>query len=952
MTLYQCFQHGDLVETLDVRQDEDGPPYSRLDDIEETFSGAVRFKLEGRTLNFLLDEKGKNVSASSSGRGEILSRFSKESMESVSTAMEQPLIPTTNLARSQTYSSAPSKRISLQAATMARSSTTLSSIASTALSEISSDINRIRHKLDRSTDQQSSNHQQVVQRMFHMVQQQNEVLLELTAAKERDLETHRLQKQTINRLIVAQQHIDAILVQNYELHEYPIPRLFVILPDSYERWDPRNLMTERFRLYFLCECGDNCNTGISRRFSTDSQLALVASSLTANIPVKNTIHLAKHEGYELSRPTDFFERYGPYVLGMLQVLRDCLTVATSIVPAAGLAENGVKGVLEGVKSISEYTMDAINVSIGFLEKKLEEDKLAKDTTKSNTDNKQQEEDIFRGLAALEGADLRQLDTFLKTNDKDKILGNLYRITTETGHVKWVCLEHYRQVYRATAMASFLKCVKANDGAYDEQLATVTVTLRSSTAAKDFFGRLSAHASAVNRLKVTLDWAFRSADLAKMVDKIAQSNVRDLELDLREFGLSFQFSSSMRLGKGRYHSLLGLLSNDKIKTLTLANIDLIGPRSSRLSSSLPHSLLQSFHYLSIINAVDDSRLASIISHCPQLVDLRLGSLTWASEGVPQIDQAIGSLTLLKSLRRYSLNFNSISEANAHSTPYGSVPLRELVEHGRHFYVSTGLLEAAIQRSSATLEVLLLNLNSPSTTPTLDLANLRRGLPSSTTNTANSQPFARLTHLELPYDISTDSLGLLVSALPTLAPVHLDVNMNSADLLTHISIRQLRSVCIEGAGNDILKPFFQALLKLPSGQIDSLRLATTPWSQELSDLLKASPLKRLSFEDVGNHRLNEILASVNFSKLQVLTIFDEHYQWDTEAILAARSAEFLDQFELQLGYNPHNPNERSDVYEVDARVLQGSPTRLDPRHVRVIEPLAMVREYYASVLPGSF
>lgn len=38
--------------------------------------------------------------------------------------------------------------------------------------------------------------------------------------------------------------------------------------------------------------------------------------------------------------------------------------------------------------------------------------------------------MFENLAALEGADLRRLDTFLRNNDKDKVLGNLYRITTE------------------------------------------------------------------------------------------------------------------------------------------------------------------------------------------------------------------------------------------------------------------------------------------------------------------------------------------------------------------------------------------------------------------------------------------------------------------------------------------------------------------------------------------
>jgi hypothetical protein len=47
------------------------------------------------------------------------------------------------------------------------------------------------------------------------------------------------------------------------------------------------------------------------------------------------------------------------------------------------------------------------------------------------------------------------------------------------------------------------------------------------------------------------------------------------------------------------------------------------------------------------------LAEIICLCPELVDLRLGSQASDSEGVPKIDQAIGSLFKLKLLRRYKL-----------------------------------------------------------------------------------------------------------------------------------------------------------------------------------------------------------------------------------------------------------------------------------------------------------
>ena len=168
--------------------------------------------------------------------------------------------------------------------------------------------------------------------------------------------------------------------------------------------------------------------------------------------------MAKHEGYELSRPTEFYDRYGPYVLGMLKILKHCLAVAAVVAPAVALAENCVKDVMNGVKSISESTMQAVDMSIDFLEQQLG-DGGASDGRPGNGSDGQDTDDIFENLAALEGAELRRLDTFLWNNDQDKILGNLYRITSDQGHVKWVCFQHYKETYRDTATTPFVESVK-------------------------------------------------------------------------------------------------------------------------------------------------------------------------------------------------------------------------------------------------------------------------------------------------------------------------------------------------------------------------------------------------------------------------------------------------------------------------------------------------------------
>ncbi|KAG0005384.1 hypothetical protein BGZ65_011319, partial [Modicella reniformis] len=69
------------------------------------------------------------------------------------------------------------------------------------------------------------------------------------------LYTIRLLQQMINRQVILENRIQAVMTQNYELHEYPIPRLFIVLPKAPKRRDKIiQPLTKQFRLYFLCEC--------------------------------------------------------------------------------------------------------------------------------------------------------------------------------------------------------------------------------------------------------------------------------------------------------------------------------------------------------------------------------------------------------------------------------------------------------------------------------------------------------------------------------------------------------------------------------------------------------------------------------------------------------------------------------------------------------------------------
>ncbi|KAF9138704.1 hypothetical protein BGX30_008830, partial [Mortierella sp. GBA39] len=665
-TPHQRFRHGDIIESLAMRKDKiTGEHYSRVIDIQETFPGAVRFKVNGVVLNFLEDEnelryEPRRISHHPNDVIDIviaipthmpLSSPISSSKKTERTHRQTPQsLPNSNidyavsfLSLQPTPTSFSSDLVCLpgSANTMTASKPLLVGLAATLALDTSGilDLQQQVAQLDKTGSVQ---HQQLLTQITQMMQYQNEllekqnkmlqeqadakardekVLAELEAAKERDLETHRLQKQTIGRLIVSQQRVDAILVQNYELHEYPIPRLFVILPDSYESWDPRNFLKERFRLFFLCECGEDCGSETSHG-TTSGQLATTAPDTPVSpIRVRNRIHLAKHEGYELSRPTEFFDRYGPYVLGMLKILKHCLAVATVVAPVVTLVDGGVKDVMDGAKSISESTMEAVDMSINFLEQELDEGGVLDALAGTGSDG-QDADNMFENLAALEGADLRRLDTFLRNNDQDKILGNLYRTTTEEGHVKWVCFEHYQEKYRATALASFVQSIEVAGGTYDPHFRRVTISLTSGTVAKDFFKRLSRQAPVVDNLDVTLARDIGSADLVNLANMVAKSNVRSITLDLQDEPTSKSALAAFRPGKGRYHSLLSLFSNKNIRRLQLPNLHQLGTRTSNLPSSVVAPSIQSFHFHGQVNDEGRNRLTNILSRCPNLVDLRL------------------------------------------------------------------------------------------------------------------------------------------------------------------------------------------------------------------------------------------------------------------------------------------------------------------------------------------
>ncbi|KAF9344060.1 hypothetical protein BGX26_004863 [Mortierella sp. AD094] len=327
-------------------------------------------------------------------------------------------------------------------------------------------------------------------------------------------EVWELQKQMNDRLILIQNKTEAILTQNYELLEYAIPRLFIVLPETSTSWDPKTMFRTKFRLHFICECGEHTKASGSK--------------------IPHHLHLANHEGYVVNKPTEFFEKYGPFLMLMLEMIKVGASVAGVVVPA--LASLKVVNVLDSaqstIDSITSKVIEGVDYSLAYLEQ-CRTLISTSDGVDADGDARALRDDLgsyLAGVEGLEGVDLRQLGSYLAANSSDNLLGNLYRMTTKDGHVKWVCRDHYRAGYQEAHTQKLRDVVQLANGKFDEQLGKIKISLGSRITAAEFYDAIS-KAKGVLDLDVSFDFHGRHADFVRLQQMITKSNIRSVKMKL-------------------------------------------------------------------------------------------------------------------------------------------------------------------------------------------------------------------------------------------------------------------------------------------------------------------------------------------------------------------------------------------------------------------------------------
>ncbi|KAF9344749.1 hypothetical protein BGX26_003963, partial [Mortierella sp. AD094] len=469
---------------------------------------------------------------------------------------------------------------------------------------------------------------QIIQMQHQMEIKQQQVLSMQHLMEEKQKEMLHMQKQTLDRLAIIQSRVQALLTQTYELHEYPIPRLFIILPNPASRKNFGRLFSDQFKLFFLCECGKH--------------------TMAEGSTITHEIHLAKHEGYDIAKPNEFFKKYGSYILTLMQMFKYGAAAAGVVVPSLEKFE-----IVEGMGNIQKYlhlaandTMRAlVDDAISFLE---EQQRSFTNSIETSGHAR------FDGLEVLEGAELRQLESYLRVKDEGRVLGNLYRIVTTEGHVKWVCIDHYRATYREKAIQDLMDIVKANGGFFIGETGKINIQIVSSTLADQFYDAII-KARSIQELNIQLKWDVTFEDLKKFADAITKANVYNLTVTGYEWkGPAFDLINRTR----RYDPIIQMASNGRIQSLVLKDFENFFKRVS-ISATMAQQLrkLEIGEPIKLEDKSSRSIFSGILDNCPCLTELQLNT----RQLKPLIEFIVDKLGHLQLAEATYLHFDGTSGA---------------------------------------------------------------------------------------------------------------------------------------------------------------------------------------------------------------------------------------------------------------------------------------------------
>ncbi|KAF9573068.1 hypothetical protein EC968_009028 [Mortierella alpina] len=478
-----------------------------------------------------------------------------------------------------------------------------------------------------------------------------------------------LTSQEAARLERVRTTVRAFLNKRFSAHEYTVPRLFVVLPETVDEDRPHQDLsnkneqpsartatgiddkdqeakskesppTDRYRLYFLCECSPSFTHPLG-------------SGL-------NHLHIAKHPGYEIDpgRLDEFFRVYGSMVLMLLIFLKHGLDPATSSSVPPQMAPDASQqhpqhpessdACLKKVEKISNLKKSDLPDSIGaqvelkvnrmieYLERRqgkrrdmagaVHDQEKSENNTTSEAGNgsikDSDDEETLQGLVGL--ADLHQLYSFLGIANVSKRLqsgqlGNLYRISNVRGQVSWVCMYHYRWTFLEKNIDEFEHWIVTRRGLFDKQSGSVMITLVSRAHTRTFCAWISNKvAPSLVEVHLKLGWKFGKKDLWRIAKALAHSTVTVLSLD----GCSFAEDSSYMALHKKYDPILHLLTHGQLQSLELLRLPALFARLSQKLVKATSLKRLEFGQGMEVDPKDRGSLSQLLASCSSLKELIL------------------------------------------------------------------------------------------------------------------------------------------------------------------------------------------------------------------------------------------------------------------------------------------------------------------------------------------
>ncbi|KAF8929883.1 hypothetical protein BGZ58_008615 [Dissophora ornata] len=370
----------------------------------------------------------------------------------------------------------------------------------------------------------------------------------------------RIQQEFLDGIAALQCRVHALVTKAYEAFCLPNARLFIVLPVGSGYLDRTNLAKNKFRVYFLCECNELPRSSPA---TIPSRSATSAPSTSTPRGAMHHVHLAKHEGYDLQRPNSFFVKYGFHVLTIVEMLRYGITTPSFAVPELENLE--VLGRIEGIMShgiTRELLKSKLDDTIGYIKERISRSCAKGGHRSSSLPEQGQRAEL-----------LAQLEPFLCSQNSKDTLGNLYKTVSTMGHVKWVCLDHYRINHDASSAQQLDVVISRNNmddtkrefGVWKETAGVALFFCQSRESAALFYPRLQS-ARGVLKLQFHFLWDATKADIQSLCDAVSRSNVSILYID----GKTFENRPPNRASQtsNRLSSILQLLESGKLNTISL------------------------------------------------------------------------------------------------------------------------------------------------------------------------------------------------------------------------------------------------------------------------------------------------------------------------------------------------------------------------------------------------